>query len=122
MSYVDGFVLPMPKKNVAKYKKLASVAAKIWIKHGALHYMECVGDDLKVPMGLPFPTLLKLKPNETAVFAFIVYKSRAHRDKVNKKVMADPGLKCDPNNMPFDCNKMAWGGFAGLVEGKAKKK
>jgi uncharacterized protein YbaA (DUF1428 family) len=122
MSYVDGFVLPLPKKNVAKYKKIASVAAKIWIKHGALHYMECVGDDLKVPMGLPYPTLLKLKPTETAVFAFIVYKSRAHRDKVNKKVMSDPGLICDPNNMPFDCSKMAWGGFTGLVEGKAKKK
>lgn len=122
MSYVDGFVLPLPKKNVAKYKKIASVGAKVWMDHGALQYFECVGDDLKVPMGLPYPKLMKLKPTETAVFAFIVYKSRAHRDAVNKKVMSDPRLKCDPNDMPFDCNKMAWGGFKAIVKGKAKKK
>ena len=122
MSYVDGFLLALPKKNIAKYKKLAQIASKVWLDHGALHYAECIGDDLKVPMGIPYPKLMKLKPTETAVFAFILYKSRAHRDKVNAKVMKDPRMKCDPNNMPFDCNKMAWGGFAVLVEQKAKKK
>ena len=92
MSYVDGFVLVVPKKKLAIYKKMATKAGKVWREHGALDYRECVGDDLKVKMGLPFPKLAKTKPGETVVFSYIVYKSRAHRDKVNAKVMADKRL------------------------------
>ena len=92
MSYVDGFVLVVPKKKLAIYKKMATRAAKVWRDHGALDYRECVGDDLKVKMGLPFPKLAKTKPGETVVFSYIVYKSRAHRDKVNAKVMKDKRL------------------------------
>src|SRR5689334_20030095 len=105
--YVDGFVLPVPKKNLGAYRQMAQKASKIWRKHGALDYRECVGDDLKVKFGLPFPRGTKSKPNETIIFAYIVYKSRAHRDAVNKKVMADPALHemCDPKNMPFDCKR-----------------
>ena len=116
--YVDGFVIPMPKKNLALYKKIATNAGKIWCEHGALEYRECVLED-PTPMGMPgFPGLAKAKKNETVVFAWIVYKSRAHRDRVNKKVMADPRIHraCDPNNMPFDCTNMAYGGFTVLVD------
>ena len=118
MSYVDGFVLPLPRKNMNAYRRMAQKAGKIWRDHGALDYKECVGDDLKVPMGMPFPKQLKLKPGETVVFAFIVYKSRAHRDKVNAKVMKDPRLmaSCDSKNMPFDCKRMCYGGFKVLVD------
>jgi uncharacterized protein YbaA (DUF1428 family) len=117
MSYVDGFVLVVPKRKLAIYKSMARKAGKIWREHGALDYRECVGDDLKVKMGLPFPKLAKAKPGETVVFSFIVYKSRAHRDKVNAKVMADkrlmgPGM---PKEMPFDIKRMAYGGFKTLV-------
>ena len=117
MAYVDGFLLAVPKKNIAAYRKLARKAGRIWREHGALEYRECVGDDLKVKMALPFPKQMKLKPGETVVFSWIVYKSRAHRDKVNAKVMADkrltgPGV---PKDMPFDMKRMAYGGFKVLV-------
>ena len=121
MSYVDGFVIPIAKKNLAAYKKMASLGAKVWKKHGALEYFECVGDDLfpKMP-GMkisPFPTLAKAKPGETVVFSFIVYKSKAHRDAVNKKVMKEMGeMKETPQKMPFDMKRMAFGGFKTIVQ------
>jgi uncharacterized protein YbaA (DUF1428 family) len=118
MSYVDGFVLPVPKKNVKSYVKMAKKAGKIWKKHGALDYKECVGDDLKTQMGIPFSKLAKTKPGETVFYSFIVYKSRSHRDQVNKKVMKDPAIQsmCDPKKMPFDCKRMTYGGFKVLVD------
>jgi len=117
MSYVDGFVLPVPRKKLAAYKKLAMKASKLWRELGAIEYRECVGDDLAVKMGVPFPKLAKVKPGETVVFAYITYKSRAHRDKVNAKVMKDPRIlqMCDPKNMPFDCARMCYGGFKTIV-------
>jgi uncharacterized protein YbaA (DUF1428 family) len=116
-NYVDGFVLPLPKKKLGHYKAMAQLAAKVWMEHGALSYRECVGEDLKVKFGLPFPKLAKTKPGETVVFAWIEYKSRAHRDKVNAKVMKDQRMldACDPKNTPFDVKKMAYGGFEVLV-------
>src|SRR5262245_15390910 len=98
MPYVDGFLLPVPKKNLSAYVRLAKKASRIWREHGALEYRECAGDDLVVKVGLPFPRQMKLKRGETAVFAWIVYKSRAHRDRVNSRVMKDPrlGTMCDP--------------------------
>jgi uncharacterized protein YbaA (DUF1428 family) len=117
MSYVDGFVLVVPKNKLAIYKKMASRAATVWREHGALGYRECVGDDLKVKMGLPFPKLARTKHGETVVFSYIVYKSRAHRDKVNAKVMKDKRLfEGMPKEMPFDMKRMAYGGFKTLVE------
>jgi uncharacterized protein YbaA (DUF1428 family) len=115
--YVDGFVLPLPKKNLKAYRAMALKASKIWREHGALEYRECVGEDLAVKFGLPFPRQIKTKPGETVVFAWITYKSRAHRDKVNAKVMKDPRLceGMDEDKMPFDCNRMAYGGFEVLV-------
>ena len=116
MSYVDGFVLVVPKKKLAAYKKMATKAGKVWRDHGALDYRECVGDDLKVKMGLPFPKLAKTKPSETVIFSYIVYKSRAHRDKVNAKVMKNKRLfEGMPKEMPFDMKRMAYGGFKTLV-------
>lgn len=118
--YVDGFVLPVPKKNVKAYFGMAKKAGKIWRAHGALEYRECVGDDLKVKMGLPFPRLARIKPGETVVFSWIVYKSRAHRDRVNDKVMKDPRIAgmCNGQSMPFDVKRMAYGGFKVMVETK----
>jgi uncharacterized protein YbaA (DUF1428 family) len=117
MSYVDGFVLVVPKRKLAVYKKMATKAGKIWREHGALDYRECVGDDLKVKMGLPFTKLAKVKTGETVLFSYIVYKSRAHRDKVNAKVMKDKRLgEGMPKEMPFDMKRMAYGGFKTLVE------
>lgn len=118
MKYVDGFVLPVPKKNVQAYRRMAQKAGKIWREHGALEFRECVGDDLKVKMGLPFPRLSKLKSNETVFFSWIVYKSRAHRDSVNKKVMRDPRMNSMMSlaSMPFDPKRMAYGGFKILVD------
>jgi uncharacterized protein YbaA (DUF1428 family) len=118
MKYVDGFVLPVPKKNLPAYRRLAQKASKVWRDHGALEYRECAGDDLKVKMGVPFPKTLKLKAGETVVFAWIVYKSRAHRDHVNAKVMKDPRVAdmCDPKAMPFDTKRMVYGGFKVLVD------
>lgn len=111
--YVDGFVLPVPKKNLAAYRRMAQKAARVWRDHGALQYAECVGDDLNVKCGMPFPRGIKIKPGETVFFSYIVYKSRAHRDRVNAKVMKDPRLQtmCDPKKMPFDFKRMLYGGF-----------
>jgi uncharacterized protein YbaA (DUF1428 family) len=115
--YVDGFVLPVPKKNVQAYRRIARKAARVWREHGALEYRECVGDDLKVKGAVAFPRQVRSKPGETVVFAWIVYKSRAHRDRVNAKVMADPRLaNLDPKSMPFDVKRMAYGGFRVLVD------
>ena len=116
--YIDGFVIPVPKKKMAAYRRMAQQGAKFWREHGALDYKECVGDDLNIKFGLPFPRGIKTRPGETVVFSFIVYKSRAHRDSVNKKVMADPRINdmCDPQNMPFDCKRMLYGGFKAIVE------
>lgn len=117
MSYVDGFLLPMPKKNLKAYKKIAAKAEKIWLEHGALDYKECVGQDLKAKGCTPFPRVAKTKSGETVVFAYILYKSRKHRDAVNAKVMKDPRIQnmCDPKNMPFDVKRMAYGGFKVIV-------
>ena len=116
--YVDGFVLPVPEKNLKTYLRMAQKASKIRKEHGALDYKECVGDDLNVKMGTPFPRGIKTKPGETVVFSYIVYRSRAHRDSVNAKVMKDPRIAnmCDPKDMPFDCKRMLYGGFNTIVE------
>lgn len=117
MSYVDGFVIPLPKKNIAAYKALSRKAGKIWMEYGALQYWECIGDDLNAKMfKATFPKLVKLKPGETVVFSWIAYKSRAHRDRVNKKVMTDPRLASMGTDMPFDVKRMSYGGFKTLVE------
>ena len=118
MRYVDGYVLPVPTANLTAYKKMAQKASKIWREHGALEYREAVGDDLDVEFGVPFTKQMKAKPGETVVFAWIVYKSRTHRDKVNAKVMKDPRLSnmMDEKNMPFDCKRMVYGGFKIMVE------
>jgi len=118
MPYVDGFVLPVPVKNLAAYRRMSRKAGKIWREFGALEYRECVGDDLDVTFGVPFPRVFKTKPGETVVFSWIVYKSRAHRDRVNTKVMKDPRLAgmMDPTAMPFDCKRMVCGGFKILVD------
>ncbi len=113
--YVDGFVLPVPKKNLPAYRRMAQKAGKIWREHGALEFRECAGDDLNVAMGLPFPRLVKPKPGETVMFSYIVFKSRAHRDRVNAKVMKDPRLDMNEKAMPFDPKRMAYGGFRVLV-------
>jgi uncharacterized protein YbaA (DUF1428 family) len=117
MNYVDGFVLAVPKKKLDAYFRMAKKASKIWREHGALEYREAAGDDLNVKFGVPFTKLSKTKPGETVVFAWIVYKSRAHRDSVNAKVMKDPRMNdmCDPKDMPFDCKRMAYGGFKIMV-------
>jgi uncharacterized protein YbaA (DUF1428 family) len=119
--YVDGFVLPVAKKNLREYRKMAAEAGKIWMKHGALQYIECAGDDLKSVAkfgGLPFPKMVNAKPNETIIFAYVVYNSRAHRDRVNAKIMKDPVMS-DPKNkdrpMPFEMRRMAYGGFSSIV-------
>lgn len=118
MVYVDGYVIPVPKKKVAAYRKMAKIGAKAWMKHGALEYRECVGEDLS-PKGMPgFPSIVKLKAGETVVFSWIVFKSRKHRDQVNARVMKDLcTVDFDPKSMPFDCKRMACGGFKVLVEG-----
>jgi len=118
MPYVDGFVIPLQKKNLAAYRKMAKWGAKTWMKYGALAYYECVGDDLNPKMPATFPKMLKTKPAETVIFAWIVYKSKAHRNKVNKLVMSDPGMKdFDPKKMPFDFARMLTGGFKVIVQG-----
>ncbi len=115
--YVDGFVIVVPTKKMAAYKKMAEIGCKVWMDHGALAYAECAGEDMKVQFGVPFPKFANAKKGETVVFSFITYKSKAHRDGVNKKVMSDKRLQaaCDPKNMPFDMKKMAYGGFEVLV-------
>ena len=118
MAYVDGFVVPVPKRKVSDYLKMAKLASKVWRDHGALEYHECVADDVKKGKVTSFPQSVKAKPNETIVFAWIVYKSRTHRDSVNKKVMKDPRLAkmMDPKAMPFDAKRMFWGGFKTIVD------
>ena len=116
MRYVDGFVLTVPKKNLSAYRRMAAKAGKIWREHGALEYMEAAGDDLAVKFGLPFPKMAKPKKGETIVFSYIVYKSKADRNKVNAKVMKDPRLHMDEKAMPFDPKRMAYGGFKALVD------
>lgn len=120
--YVDGFVIPLPRKKLARYRKFATLAAKVWREHGALDYKECVVDSSPQPKGVPanlFKKLAKTKGNETVVFAYILYRSRAHRDRVNAKVMADQRLAamCDPEQMPFDMARMTYGGFNVIVSG-----
>ncbi len=116
--YVDGFVVPVPKKNVQAYRRIAQKAGKVWRSHGALEYIECAGDDVKPGKLTSFPQSVKLKPNETVVFSWIVYKSRAHRDRVNAKVMKDPRLAdmMNPKSMPFDAKRMIYGGFKTFVQ------
>jgi uncharacterized protein YbaA (DUF1428 family) len=116
MPYVDGFLIPVPKKKLGVYKKMARLGAKLWMEHGALEYRECIGDDLHPKWGMPFPKLLRLKPGETAVFSWIVFKSKAHRNAVNAKVIRDPRMNDAPKEMPFDMKKMCYGGFKVLVE------
>jgi uncharacterized protein YbaA (DUF1428 family) len=118
MKYVDGFVLPVPKKNLQAYRRISQRAGKVWRKHGALEYRECAGDDMNVKFGLPFPKLAKSKPGETVLFSWIVFKSRKHRDRVNAKVMKDPQLlkMMKSESMPFDMKRMAYGGFRVFVE------
>jgi len=115
--YADGFVIVMPKKNLKAYEALSKKAGKVWKEYGALEYCECVGDDLNQKFGTPFTKLAKPKKNEVVVFSWIVYKSRAHRDKVNAKVMKDPRVQPDTTGpMPFDMKKMSYGGFTLLVD------
>jgi uncharacterized protein YbaA (DUF1428 family) len=114
--YVDGFVLPLPKKNLNAYRRMAQKAGKIWRDNGALEFRECLGDDLNVKMGLPFPRGIKTKPGETVLFSYIVFKSRAHRDRVNAMVMKDPRFAKMPKTMPFDAKRMLYGGFKTIVE------
>lgn len=119
MSYVDGFVIPIKKTKIKEYKKMAEMGRKTWMKHGALEYFECIGDDMKPPYGLGFSKLCKLKAGETAIFAFIVFKSKAHRKQVNAKVHKEFSQMGGAENfaMPFDANKMAYGGFKTIVQG-----
>jgi uncharacterized protein YbaA (DUF1428 family) len=114
--YVDGFVLPIPKKNLAAYRRIARKAGKIWREHGALEYRECVADDVKPGKHTSFPQSVKLKPGEVVWFSWIVFQSRKHRDRVNAKVMADPRIKMDPSQMPFDAKRMIYGGFEVAVD------
>lgn len=114
--YVDGFIIPIKKKNVKAYKKMAKIGCKTWMKHGALDYYECIGDDLKIKWGLPFPRLCKLKSDETVVFAFIVFKSKAHRNQVNKKVHKEFESMTMDFGMPFDMKRATMGGFKALVQ------
>lgn len=118
MPYVDGFVVAVPRKNIKAYRRIALKAGKIWREHGALDYKECVADDVKPGKVTSFPQCVKLKAGEVVFFSWIVYKSRAHRDRVNKKVMADPRLAKmgGPQDMPFDAQRMVYGGFKTMVD------
>ena len=111
--YVDGFVIPVPKRKIAAYRRIARTAGKVWREHGALDYVECIGDDVKPGKLTSFPQAVKLKPGEVVWFSWILYKSRAHRNRVNARVMKDPRLAkmMDPKAMPFDGKRMFWGGF-----------
>ncbi len=115
--YVDGFVVPVPKRNLAAYRRMAQKAGRVWRDHGAIEYIECVADDVKPGKWTSFPQSVKLKRNETVVFAYIVYKSRAQRDRINARVMKDPRLAkmMNPKAMPFDGKRMFWGGFKTFV-------
>ena len=117
MSYVDGFIVPVPKKKLSAYRSIAKKAGKVWRDHGALEYWECVADDVKKGKWTSFPRSVKLKGGETVIFSWIMYKSRKDRDRILKKVMADPRLKkmMNPKAMPFDGKRMIWGGFESFV-------
>ena len=116
--YVDGFIVPVPIRNLDAYRRVAEQAGKIWMEHGALQYWESVGDDVKLGKVTSFPQSVQLKSDETVVFSWILYNSREHRDSVNDKVMKDPRMKdmMDPKSFPFDGMRMFWGGFRSLVE------
>jgi uncharacterized protein YbaA (DUF1428 family) len=116
--YVDGFVLAVPKGKLAAYRRMAVKASRIWKEYGAQEYFECALEDKKTGFGIPFPRLARSRPGEIVFFSFIVYRSRAHRDRVNAKVMKDPRIAamCDPADTPFDVKRMAYGGFEVLVE------
>jgi uncharacterized protein YbaA (DUF1428 family) len=115
--YVDGFVVPVPKRNIDAYRRIARKAGKIWREYGALEYRECVADDVEMGKLTSFPRSVKVKRGETVVFSWIVYKSRAHRDRVNAKVMKDPRLtEMDPTDMPADMKRMIYGGFEVIVD------
>jgi len=118
MRYVDGFVVPVQKKNLQAYASFARKAGKLWREHGALEYLECIGDDLDIQGTVPFPRMIKLKPGETVVVAWIVFKSRAHRDRVNAEVMKDPRMAkmMDTKSIPFEWKRMVYGGFNVLVD------
>jgi len=116
MAYIDGYVVPVPQDKLVAYRALARKAAKVWIEHGALEYMEAIADDVKPGKTTSFPQAVKLKPDEVVIFSFIRFNSRAHRDKVNKLAMNDPRLAgMGPDNMPFDGRRMFWGGFKPFV-------
>lgn len=121
MPYVDGFVIAIPKKNLQEYARISKKAGKVWMDHGALEYRECFGDDMKVQAGVPFTKLAKAKPSELVLFSYIVYKSRAHRDRVNAKVMKDPRIAKMSGPMPFDIKRMSYGGFKPFVDFREKK-
>ncbi|MBL9169204.1 MAG: DUF1428 domain-containing protein [Verrucomicrobiales bacterium] len=115
--YIDGFLLTIPKSKLAAYKKIATKAGKIWRKHGALEYRECAAEDMTAPSMIPFPKVTKAKPTEIVIFSYVVFKSRKHRDAVNKKIFADPELQgmCEAANGIVDCKRMAYGGFESIV-------
>ena len=116
--YIDGFVIPVPKKKINAYRRMAGKAGKVWRDHGALEFRECVGDDLNVKMCLSFPRGIRTKPGETVLFSYIVFKSRGHRDRVNARVMKDPRLAkmMSSKAMPFDVKRMMYGGFKTIVD------
>jgi uncharacterized protein YbaA (DUF1428 family) len=115
--YVDGFVIPLPADKLEEYTRIAEQACCIWMEHGALEYRECIGEDLTAKEMVPFPELAGAKEGETVAFSWIVYRSREHRDEVNAKVMADPRIReMMGDSMPFDCKRMAYGGFKTIVE------
>jgi uncharacterized protein YbaA (DUF1428 family) len=117
MPYVDGFVIPIARSKVPAYRRMAQKAGKVWKRYGALEFRECVGDDLNVKMGKSFPSLARAKRGETVFFSYIVYRSKAHRNQVNAKVMKDPSMAdMDMKDMPFDVRRMAYGGFKVLVD------
>lgn len=124
MAYVDGFVVPVPKKNLAKYKKIAKLFSKVCREHGAVEYVECIADDVKKGKATSFPRSVKLKAGEIVIFSYVVYRSRAHRDSVNKKVMKDPRIAkmMDPKKLPFDGMRMFWGGFKPFISLKNKSR
>ena len=116
MPYVDGFIVAVPKKKLEAYTRLSKKCGKVWREHGALDYHECVADDVKPGKWTSFPQAVNLEPDETVVFSYIVYPSRAERDRINALVMKDPRIDMDPAHMPFDGKRMIWGGFNVLVE------
>jgi uncharacterized protein YbaA (DUF1428 family) len=122
MRYVDGFVVPVPKRNVKAYLSMTRRQSKIWMEHGALAYVECAGDELDTGGPVTFPRLAKLKPGETVFFSYTVYKSKADRDRVNRKVTADPRMKRQLKKLPFDLRRTAFGGFKAVVDIERKRR